>query len=75
MIARFFIFVEIPQQIRCRISTIMGRAAGYRGNPDKTGTFGPRRRRERLTTSGSGVAQVWRGAAALELIPSEAFSC
>jgi len=28
MIARIFVFVEIPQQIGCGISTIMGRAAG-----------------------------------------------
>ena len=28
MIARIFVFVEIPHQIRCGISTIMGRAAG-----------------------------------------------
>ena len=28
MIARIFVFMEIPQQIGCGISTIMGRAAG-----------------------------------------------
>jgi hypothetical protein len=44
MIVGIPLFVEIPQQISCGITTIMGQAArppGRPGNPDGTGTREP----------------------------------
>jgi hypothetical protein len=41
MIVGIPLFVEIPQQISCGITTIMGRAAGPPGNPDGTGAREP----------------------------------
>jgi len=42
MIVGIPLFVEIPQQISCGISTIMGRAAGPPGRPDNPDGTGAR---------------------------------